>query len=135
MERNKLDRIAWGHYLLVAILLCAVIAAFFFFARENSVRIARQNQQYAHDAALQTARRVEDMMEARATTLNLMSITAAETIQEPSIGTELLKILQETSVFDYVEFIDATGLNHNADGVTSDSSDRNNYGVSLKMCW
>ncbi len=127
MERNKLDRIAWGHYLLVAILLCAVIAAFFFFARENSVRIARQNQQYAHDAALQTARRVEDMMEARATTLNLMSITAAETIQEPSIGTELLKILQETSVFDYVEFIDATGLNHNADGVTSDSSDRNNY--------
>lgn len=127
MKRNRLGRIAWGHYLLVAILLCAVIAAFFSFARENAVRIVRQNQQYAHDAALQTARRVEDMMEARATTLNLMSITAAETIREPWIGTELLKLLQETSVFDYVEFIDPTGLNHNADGVTSDSSDRNNY--------
>ncbi len=127
MERDGRGRIAWGHYLLVTILLCAVIASFFAFVRENQARILGQNQKYAHDAALQAAGRVEDMLEARATTLNLLSLTVAETITEPWIGQNFLKLLQETSVFDYVEFIDKDGLNHNADGVTSDSSDRKNY--------
>jgi len=113
--------------LLVTILLCALVVSFFAFARENQTRISGQNQRYAHDAAVQAASRVEDMLEARATTLNLLSITVAETITEPWIGQNFLKLLQETSVFDYVEFIDADGLNHNADGVTSDSSDRKNY--------
>jgi len=127
MERDSRGRIAWGHYLLVTVLLCATIVSFFSFAQENQTRISGQNQTYAHDAALQAASRVEDMLEARSTTLNLLSITVAETIQAPWIGQDFLKLLQETSVFDYVEFIDADGLNHNADGVTSDSSDRKNY--------
>ncbi len=127
MERDSRGRIARGHYLLVIVLLCATVASFFSFARENQTRILGQNQKYAHDVAIQTASRVEDMMEARSTTLNLLSITVAETITEPWIGQDFLKLLQETSVFDYVEFIDADGLNHNADGVTSDSSDRKNY--------
>jgi len=113
--------------LLVIILLCAMIVSFFSFASENQKRILEQNQTYAHDAALQTASRVEDMLEARSTTLDLLSITVAEKITEPWIGQNFLKLLQETSVFDYVEFIDEDGLNHNADGVTSDSSDRENY--------
>jgi len=112
---------------LVAILLCAMVASFFAFARENQARISEQNQTYAHDAALQAASRVEDMLEARSKTLDLLSITVAEKIKGPWIGPDFLKLLQETSVFDYVEFIDADGLNHNADGVTSDSSDRQNY--------
>ncbi len=127
MEKNSRNRIVWGHYLLVTILLCAMIASFFVFAWENQTRILGQNQKYAQDAAVQTASRVEDMLEARSTTLNLLSITVAETIQRPWIGQDFLKLLQETSVFDYVEFIDAEGLNHNAEGQTSDSSDRKNY--------
>ncbi len=127
MEKDSKNRNAWGHYLLAIILLCAMIVSFFAFAKENQTRILGQNQKYAHDAAIQAASRVEDMLEARSTTLNLLSITVAETIQEPWIGQDFLKLLQETSVFDYVEFIDADGLNHNADGVTSDSSDRKNY--------
>jgi len=127
MERDSKGRIAWGHHLLVTALLCATVLSFFSFARENQTRILSQNQTYAHDAALQAASRVEDMLAARSATLNLLSLTVAETIQQPWIGQDFLKLLQETSVFDYVEFIDAGGLNHNADGVTSDSSDRKNY--------
>lgn len=127
MEKNKRDWSSRVHYLMVIIMVCATIASFFSFAKENSARIIRQNQQYALDAALQAAKRVEDMLDARSSTLNLLSITVAETIQEPWISTGFLKLLQETSVFDYVEFIDTTGLNHNADGITSDSTDRDNY--------
>jgi len=118
--------------MLATMLLCATVISFLAFARENQKRILEQNQTYAHDAALQAASRVEDMLEARSTTLDLLSITVAETIQEPWVGTEFLKLLQESSVFDYVEFIDITGLNHNADGVTSDSSDRSNYLKGIK---
>lgn len=39
----------------------------------------------------------------------------------------MLKFLQDNSIFDYVEYIDSSGLNHNAYGVNSDSSDRENY--------
>ncbi len=127
MERNGRGRIAWGDYLIVTILLCATIFSFVTFAKENQRRILWQNQRYARDAAIQAADRVEDMLEARSTTLNLLSITVAETIKEPWIETDFLKLLQETSVFDYVEFIDVDGLNHNAEGQTSDSTDRNNY--------
>jgi len=127
MERDGRKRIARGHYLLVAILLCATVVSFVAFARENQTRILGQNEKYALDAAAQAAGRVEDMMEARATTLNLLSITVAEKIKGPLVGPDFLKLLQEASIFDYVEFIDADGLNHNADGVTSDSSDRKNY--------
>lgn len=127
MKRNRRDRMVWAHYLLVAVLLCAVIASFFDFADENQTRILGQNQTYAHDVALRTASRVEDMLEVRSTTLNLLSLTVTEAITEPWIEPDFLKLLQETSVFDYVEFIDADGLNHNADAVTSDSSDRENY--------
>ncbi len=132
MERDSRGRIAWGHSALVAVLISAVFLSFFAFVRENEERIRGQNQQYAYDAATQTASRVEDMLEARTTTLNLLSLTVAETITRPWIGQEFLKLLQETSVFDYVEFIDATGLNHNADGVTSDSSDRRNYLMGIR---
>jgi len=132
MERNGRGRIAWGHYSLIVILLCAIVIAFLAFVKENQARILEQNQTYAHDAAVQAASRVEDMLEARSTTLDLLSITVAETIQEPWVGTEFLKLLQESSVFDYVEFIDITGLNHNADGVTSDSSDRSNFLRGIK---
>ncbi len=127
MERDSRGRMAWEHYLLVTILFCATIFSFFSFAKESQTRILEQNQKYALDTALQAASRVEDMLEARSTTLNLLSITVAETIQEPWVEQDFLKLLQETSVFDYVEFIDTDGLNHNADGQTSDSSDRNNY--------
>ncbi len=127
MERDDGERIPWEHYLLVMVLLCAVVASFFDFTEENRMRILDQNQKYVYDTAIQTANRVEDMLEARSTTLNLMSLTVAETIKEPWIGQDLLKLLQETSVFDYVEFIDANGLNYNAEGQTSDSSDRKNY--------
>jgi len=127
MKRAGGDWFSRTHYLLVAFLLCATVVSFFSFVRENQARISGQNQQYASDSAAQTASRVEDMLEARATTLNLLSITVAETIQEPWVGQDFLKLLQDTSVFDYVEFIDPTGLNHNAEGQTSDSTDRNNY--------
>jgi len=127
MERDGGSKAAWVHYLLVIVLICAVVASFFGFVRENNRRILAQNQEYARDAAVQTAIRVEDMLDARAKTLNLLSITVTNTIEEPFVGQDFLKLLQETSVFDYVEFIDPEGLNHNADGVTSDSSDRKNY--------
>jgi len=127
MDRDGRNKAVWGHYLLVIILICAVIASFLGFVRENNRRILAQNQEYARDAAVQTASRVEDMLDARAKTLNLLSITVTRTIEEPWVEQDLLKLLQETSVFDYVEFIDPTGLNHNADGITSDSSDRKNY--------
>jgi len=114
MDRDGKSWAAWVHYLLVIILLCAMVVSFFDFTRENQTRISGQNHEYAHDVAVQTANRVEDMLQARSISLNVLSITVAETINEPWVGQDLLKLLQETPIFDYVEFIDKDGVNHNA---------------------
>ncbi len=132
MERDSRGPAPWGHYLLVMVLICAVFLSFFSFVSENQTRISVQNEKYAHDAAIQTASRVEDMLTARSAALDLLSITVAETITEPTVGKDLLKLLQDTSAFDYVEFIDRNGLNLNADGVNSDSSDRKNYLMGIQ---
>lgn len=127
MDKTSKRKLAWGHYLLAIFLLCAMVASFFVFTRQNQARIASQNQEYARDVATQTASRVEDMIQARIKSLNVLSLTVSETIDRPWVGQQFLELLQETSIFDYVEFIDRNGVNHNAKGQTSDSSDRVNY--------
>jgi len=125
MERDSRGRVA--HYLFVTVLLCAAAASFFVFTGETRTRILEQNQQYAYDAAIHAAGRVEDMREARTAALDLMLLTVAETVAESWLDQDHLSLLQESSIFDYVEFIDTNGWNYNADGTTFDVSGRKNF--------
>ncbi len=127
MDRADRNRFPWVHYLLIAVLLLGVFVSFWAFARENSERISEQNQRYAEDVAWQAAASIEDRLESREKELDVLTYLVSETIREPNVSSDYLKLLQGTSVFDYVEFIDAEGINHNADGETSNSTDRESY--------
>jgi len=117
----------WVRILLGCLLLVASMFAFYRFSVKNRQRILSQNENYLADVTIQTANRLGDQLQARRRSINLLALTVAETIDEPWVSQELLTVLQGASIFDYVEFIDANGVNHNADGVQSDSSDRPNY--------
>lgn len=129
---NDKGHLPWMHILMTGILLTVSLLSFYAFTRENRQRILDRNTNYIEDVTIQTANRINDMLQTRKSSLNVLAITVMETITEPNVDTELLLLLQETSVFDYVEFVDTTGCNHNAYGVISDSSDRENYLEGMK---
>jgi len=113
--------------LCVVLLLALCVISSFIFTRENYQRILEQNETYTSDTARQTVSRIDELLQMYQASMDVLSITVEEMIREPSVSTELLALMQETSSFDYVEFVDPTGLNHNADGETSYSGDRQNY--------
>lgn len=120
------------HVVLVGLLLVIIVLSFYAFMRENTKRVLGQNRNYIEDVTKQTTSRVNDLLNERRQSLEVISITVTRTIKEPWVSQELLKVLQDASTFDYLEFVDANGLNHNADGVESDSTDRENYIEGMK---
>ncbi len=126
------SRKPWMQVILVVVMMAAGIVSFYLFTVDNRNRILEQNQNYIEDATLQTARRLEDLLSTRSKSIDVLAITVEEKIMKPWVGPALLSLLQDSSDFDYVEFIDSTGLNHNSDGVESDSRDRENYIEGMK---
>lgn len=110
-----------------ALLLTLCLVFSLVFVVDNNRRIMEQNETYISDTARQTAERIDGMFQIYQENMDVLTIAAEEAIKEPWVGPETLSLLQEASSFDYVEFVDTTGLNHNADGETSYSGDRENY--------
>ena len=116
-----------GQIVLTCIILAAIWFCFYDFAQENHRRVVEQNERYIEELTNQAADRVDDMMQARQSSLRVIAVTVENLLTEPRVSQETLQMLQEKSSFDYIEFVDAAGCNYRADGQVSDSSDRENY--------
>lgn len=128
MQRfNNENRKVWGQIILTCALLAAILFSFHDFVQDNNKRILAQNESYIADVTSQTAKHVDDMLRARQNSLDVIAVTVESTLEEPRVRQETLEMLQGKSSFDYIEFVDSTGLNHTANGKTSNSSDRENY--------
>ena len=117
----------WEKIFIPVFLLISVFLAYIIFIKENHRYILNLNEKYIEETAALTAQRLDDLLHARQKSLDILAITMEGWLTEPDVNSEMLKFLQDNSIFDYVEFIDSSGLNHNASGVNSDSTDRENY--------
>lgn len=117
----------WTKILVPVILLVIVLLTYIIFITDNRRYILNLNEKYIEETVSLTAHRLVDLIRARQKSLDILAITVQEWLDEPDVDPEILKFLQDNSIFDYVEFIDSTGLNHNAYGSNSDSTDRENY--------
>lgn len=113
--------------LCVILLLALSLISFRIFTNHNYQRILKQNDNYITDTARQTASRIDELLQLYQKNINVLAFTVEKTIYGPWVSESLLTLLQDTSNFDYVEFVDAAGCNHHADGRTSYSFDRENY--------
>jgi len=127
MRRENPRHIISRQSLCVVLLLSLCLISSFIFTRNNYQRILEQNEVYTSDTARQTVDRIDELLQMYQASMDVLAITVEQMIQEPCVDTELLSLMQETSSFDYVEFVDATGQNRNASGITSYSGDRKNY--------
>lgn len=117
----------WVKVFLPLLLLIVILLTYIVFITENRRYILNLNEKYIEETASLTAQRLDDLLHARQKSLDILAITVEGWLNEPDVNSEMLKFLQDNSIFDYVEFIDSSGLNHNAYGLNSDSSDRENY--------
>lgn len=95
--------------LYVVVLLIAMIVLFYWYTAQNRTRIAEQNRNYAEDAALQTAQRIDDDFENGLDLINTYAHFIGISLSEPKIDMDDLKSIENNSVFDAIRFTDMKG--------------------------
>ncbi len=79
------------------------------------------------DDTIRLSKEVDDLISDRLANIKILSAFYSESLTSPDVDVELLRQMTEDSNFDFMEFADANGLDHNITGGTSDATDRKYY--------
>ncbi|MCM1091498.1 MAG: response regulator [Butyrivibrio sp.] len=109
------------------ILILAIIWVFGAYMRRNSERIAQQNASYIQSSTIETAGWIADILDNARSSINNMAGLYGQTLSSREVDSEDLKLMADRSLFDYVEFINADGMDINVQGIRTDVSDRNYF--------
>ena len=123
MKKNKLSR----EILFGILFLSGLISAFLWFMYQNRNRILEQNKTYAADSARQMAERIESEFDNAVQRIRNYTYFMDANLDNSKVTKELLKDMEENSIFDAIRFVNAEGLNFTSDGETIDSKDRSYY--------
>ncbi len=106
----------------VLILLLAIIILFHWYTTQNSRRMEERNKSYAADSARQMVEQIDEELNNALNLVYTYTYFIGESLTEPVIGTEMLKEMEDNSLFDALLFTDADGINHSSDGRVSDAA-------------
>lgn len=107
-----------------AVLAILSIAVFTLVNRRN---ISNNNREYLKDNTSQMAVIVDDFLTHGLTNIQVLSSLAGELLTSPEIDVATLQRILDDSIFDFIEFTDLEGKNHNTTGGVSEASDRRYY--------
>ncbi len=111
----------------IGALLAIIVFSFLSFIKDNRRRILEQNDSFIEAATIQTADRVNDLLDISRSNVEMMAHLYSSVMTRPSVDAEMLQDMAERSSFDYVEFISEDGMDLTADGRTADLSDRDYF--------
>lgn len=112
--------------LTIATAALAVLSVFVF-TLENRKNISSSNREYLLDNTSQMAVLVDDSLMHGLTNIQVLSSLAGELLTSPEIDVAALQRIVDNSIFDFIEFTDQEGKNHNTTGGISEASDRRYY--------
>ena len=112
---------------LVLVLLSAITILFFWYTTQNSERMEERNKSYAADSARQTAVRIDEELNNALNLINTYTYFIGESLTVPVISPQMLKEMEDNSMFDALLFTDLGGTNHISDGRVSDAAGRDYY--------
>ncbi|MBD5519995.1 MAG: response regulator [Lachnospiraceae bacterium] len=119
------------HYLrkiiYVVLLLMAIVILFNWYTVQNRRRMEDRNMSYAADSARQMAAQIDEELNNARDLINTYSYFLGESLTEPVMTIQMLREIEENSLFDALLFTDTEGVDHNADGRTVDASYRDFY--------
>lgn len=109
------------------ILILFVIYVFLAFVQGNRKRITEQNLEYIQDSTVQAANRIDDVLAEAHDNIRILSAFLSQSLDQPEVDIERVRELAKDSVFDFIEFADKNGMDHNITGGVSDARDRQYY--------
>ena len=111
----------------VLFLFMAMVIAFYWYTTKNTERIEILNKDYAADSARQTVVRIDEEFENAQVQINTYTYFLGQSLKEQTISIQMLREMEENSLFDAICFTDASGVNHASDGRTSDAAGKDYY--------
>ncbi len=115
----------------IAVILL-IIFAFWEFTQENEQRVTKQNMEYIQDSTVQMAGQIDDVLSEGYDNIRIMSDFLSQSLDKPEVDIELVRKITQDSVFDFIEFADEDGMDHNITGGVSDARDRQYYLDGIK---
>ncbi len=113
---------SWQNIGYTLILLVAVLVLFFWYTKQNSGRIERQNLNYAADSAEQMAEHIENELDNGLSRISTYAHLLGESLSEPEVSTRELRDMVENSLFDVFRFTGAEGIGYTAEEERYDDS-------------
>ncbi|MDO4496920.1 MAG: response regulator [Bacteroidales bacterium] len=116
------------YYLLgCALLSLLVFGGITIFAVRNNGRIASTGRSYLYDKTSQTAERLDDAINEGLGNIRVLAQLVSNSLTSPEFDIAGVQDLIKNSVFDFMEFADVNGMDHNITGGVSDARDRKYY--------
>ncbi len=107
--------------------IIVIVLAIVRFNTSNRARISHLNASQVEDDTIRLSKEVDNLISDRLADIKILSAFYSESLASPDVDVELLRKMTENSNFDFMEFADADGLDHNITGGTSDATDRKYY--------
>lgn len=120
----------WKKYFLLVLTIAAAILAIIsvvVFTLKNRENTATNNRQYLIDNTSQMAILVNDSLLHGLKNIQVLSNLTGERLASPESGVAALQRILKNSIFDFIEFTDKEGRNHNITGGISEAGDRQYY--------
>ena len=114
----------WRRIFLTVVLLCLILAGFLLYLQSNRLMTVERNAKYIADAATQTAKRIDDLLVSAENSISAIANMYERTMDPTQANVEVLEELTESTVFDYIGYVDAKGIYTDNRGLQADVSDR-----------
>ena len=114
------------------IVMLLIMLAFSVFTRENEQRIMEQNMEYIQDSTMQIARQIDHVFSDGYESIRILSAFLSQSLNKPEVDIDLVRDMAQDSVFDFIEYADKDGMDHNITGGVSDARDRKYYLDGIK---
>ena len=114
----------WRRILLAVILLGLILTGFFVYLRSTRRRTLERNANYLADAATQTANHIGNLLVSAEDSISAIARIYEQTPNPEQADLKMLDKLVESTVFDYIGYVNADGILTDSSGRQADASDR-----------
>lgn len=118
--------------LYAVLLLVGIILLFRWYTEQNSKRIESQNKNYAADAARLKAAQIDDELQNAQSRISTYAFFLGQNQGGTEVTTQMLKEMEQNSLFDAILYTDAAGTDYKSDGRTADVTKREFYIKGMK---
>jgi len=128
IQKNKLSK----QVAACIVVMLLIIFSFWVFTKDNEQRIMEQNMEYIQDSTMQISRQIDHVFSHGYENIRILSAFLSQSLDQPEVDIELVREIAQDSVFDFIEFADMEGMDHNVTGGVSDARDRQYYLDGIK---